>query len=454
MTKYQKLSEKSNSEDSFGNLRQVDEPVVAVLAQEEKISNKDEFNVYKENLEELVEARTEKLIDANEKLKSEIAEKRKTEAKLREEKNKFQMYLDIAAIMIVVLDKSGNVKLINKKGCKILGFKEHEILEKNWFDNFIPDEEKLIVRNVQFSVLNKNIDKYETFENYVLTKSGQKRLISWNNSVLYDSAGEIISTISSGEDITEKREAEEIIKRMNFELEEKVRERTEELEMLNKDLESFSYSISHDLRAPLRHIQGFSELLKQHISDKDSQLSKYISMILNSSNEMGIMIEKLLEFSKFGRKVLKKSQLDLNSILNDILISIEEDTKNRVIVWDIQNLPKITGDEHLIKIALSNLISNAVKYTSKRDSARIEIGFYPKASGNVIYVKDNGAGFDMNFSEKLFGVFQRLHGAEEFDGTGIGLAIVKRIVNKHGGQVWASGKQGKGATFYISLPYK
>jgi PAS domain S-box-containing protein len=414
----------------------------------------DDLKISKEELEELIELRTEKLIQANQKLQQEILEKQKTEAMLLEERNKFQKYIDIAGIMILVLDKNGTVKLVNKKGCKILGCKEDEIIGKNWFENFIPEEDKAILRNVHFNITNKNIEKFEIFENYIVTKKGEKKLILWNNAVLTDSKGEVIATISSGEDITEKKEAEETIKRMNLELEERVMERTKELEILNKDLESFSYSVSHDLKAPLRHIKGFSELLLKNVDENDSKLKKYAELIYQSSNEMGIMIDKLLEFSRLGRKVLNKTKVDMNGMVKEVKRFFEDDVKDRNIIWDIQTLPRVLADEELLKMAFTNLISNAIKYTSKNEVTRIEVVCYSRSEEKVIYVRDNGVGFDMNYAENMFGVFQRLHNPADFEGTGIGLAMTKRIINKHGGKIWAESKPGKGATLFFTIPNK
>lgn len=230
--------------------------------------------------------------------------------------------------------------------------------------------------------------------------------------------------------------------------------RAAELEATNKELESFTYSVSHDLRAPLRHVAGFTELLQKHASSSlDDKSRRYIKSILESAKKMGNLIDDLLGFSRIGRAETRKTAVNLEQLAREAVAESGQDTSGRDIVWRIGSLPVCYGDRSMLKVVLVNLVSNAVKFTRIRPQAEIEIGSVREDAREVeIFVRDNGAGFDMQHANKLFGVFQRLHLPEEFEGTGIGLATVQRIVHRHGGKVRAEGAVDSGATFYFSLP--
>ena len=268
---------------------------------------------------------------------------------------------------------------------------------------------------------------------------------------LKDEAGAIQGGLVVFRDTTERKNSEESIKKLNQDLQ----KRAMELETVNKELEAFSYSVSHDLRAPLRHIDGFAELLlKKAGTALDEKLRRYAEKISESAKELGELIDDLLAFSRVGRSEMRSSLVSLDRMVREEITRLERDIQGRSVSWKIGSLPSTQGDPSMLRLAFFNLLANAVKYTRTRPNAEIEVGCFEDPSGETnFFVRDNGVGFDMKYADKLFGVFQRLHSASEFEGTGIGLANVRRIIHRHGGRTWAEGAVDGGAIFYFSLPH-
>jgi K+-sensing histidine kinase KdpD len=285
---------------------------------------------------------------------------------------------------------------------------------------------------------------------YFFLFMGSAAIIAWFVAVRRRIETDLLRTRDQLQAEVEQRKRREMeIRELNKDLAKRARE----LETSNNELESFAYSVSHDLRAPLRHVVGFSELLQKHASSAlDEKGRRYTQTILESAKRMGALIDDLLAFSRIGRAETKKRLVSLDQLVKEVVAEIGQDTKGRDIVWKIDPLPVCYGDRSMLRLVIVNLLANAVKFTRMRARAEIEIGYVDGENEIQAFVKDNGAGFDMQYVNKLFGVFQRLHLPEDFEGTGIGLATVRRIIHHHGGEVRAEGAVDHGATFTFTLP--
>ena len=325
----------------------------------------------------------------------------------------------------------------------IIGKTDYDFVDRELADFFRENDLKAIAAGK--SVTN------EEWVNYA--DDGHRALLETTKTPMFDSNGILLGVLGIGHDITERKRAEEEIVKLNESLEHRVIERTAELEVANKELEAFSYSVSHDLRAPLRHISGFTDMLLKDAHDKLTEKSQHYLDVINSSAQiMGVMVDDLLSFSRTGRAELKKTTFDMGQVVNEAFEQVIFSVANRNISWNISTLPQVFGDNNLLRLVWVNLLENAVKYTRTREKAVIDIDCKNEMDEFVFSIRDNGVGFDMQYATKLFGVFQRLHSTAEFEGTGIGLANVRRIVLRHGGRVWADAKLDQGATFYFTLP--
>jgi PAS domain S-box-containing protein len=366
----------------------------------------------------------------------DITERKRAEEELE---SFFRLSLD----MLAVADFDGYFKRLNPVWERVLGWSREQLLARPYLDFVHPEDREATL--AEASGLSRGLETL-SFTNRYCCADGSYRWLLWNSSPDPDRR----RIYAAARDVTEKRLAEEEIEKLNREL----KRRVGELASLNQELEAFSYSVSHDLRAPLRHIDGFTRLLgRQAGPGLDEKGRHYLATIEDSVRQMGSLIDELLAFSRLGREEIRSASVDLQAIAREAIREVERDTNGRDVRWTVGALPRVTGDASLLRQVFINLLSNAVKYTGPRSVSSIEVGSVPGDSDEVVcFVRDNGVGFDMKYVDKLFGVFQRLHGAGEFEGTGIGLANVRRVIQRHGGRTWAEGTVDGGATFYFSLP--
>lgn len=370
----------------------------------------------------------------------DITEMKKTEEALRQSEERLRVAATAAEIGMWYWKPGTDFVIVSANWRRLFGIADDaHVTFQTWSDALHPEDRRIAIEE-----LNAASEQHREFRTeYRITRpDGTMRWIIDRGRASYDDRGEPVSMAGVNVDITDRKRAEEEREKL-----------ISDLEALVKELEGFTYSISHDLRAPVRHILAFSELLKEGLWQNLDQTNRtYVTTISSAAGRLGIMIDELLNFSKMGRIKMKKSMVDLNSVVSSIIDEMKEDTSGSVIEWLVNDLCEVPGDSTMLRLVLSNLIYNAVKFSRTRERPRIEIGHREDHENHLIFVRDNGVGFDMAYCDKLFGVFHRLHKQNEFEGTGIGLANVQRIVHRHGGVVWAESKLNEGATFYFSLP--
>lgn len=374
----------------------------------------------------------------------DVTERARMLENLKAQEAQLRSFVTQAPVAVAMLDTEMKYITVSDKWLADYKISKKIVIGKSHYDIFPESVTSSKWRSLHQRVLSgeKLYENKERIQNI----DGSYRWVSWNLIPWYNEPGEIGGIIMFTADVSSEVE-------YSKKLEKEVKERTKELESVNKELEAFSYSISHDLRAPLRSINGFTDILIEEYSNSmDDEGKRLIGIVKDSALMMGKLIDDILGFSKLGKKSIQVSDIDMNILVESVCEEEKHRSINKNVVFSISDLPKAKGDLVLIKQVVVNILSNALKYSSKQEVIKIDIDF--KIENNkVIYIfKDNGAGFSMDYHDKMFGVFQRLHTQSEFEGTGVGLAIVKRIINKHSGEVWAESEIGKGATFFISLP--
>jgi PAS domain S-box-containing protein len=362
---------------------------------------------------------------------------------------RLELQFERMPIVCVLYDERFHVSDINPAAERTFGWRRDEVTGRHPFETFIPPGRHAIVERL-FERLQAG--EYVHASGESLRKDGTRVLLEWVNTPLHREDGTFIGMVSMAQDVTERNRAEEAIRKLNAELEDRVKRRTAQLEEANEELEAFSYSVSHDLRAPLRHIDGFARRLEHDLTGSPASAQRDLSIIRSSAKRMGELIDDLLRFSRTSRMPVSVGRVDLGALVQEMAAQAPPDLGAHEIRWRIGKLPAVLADPSLLRIVLQNLISNAIKYSSTRAVAEIEIGSLRNPQGEtVVYVRDNGVGFDMRYSNKLFGVFQRLHREDEFEGTGIGLATVRRILHRHGARIWGEGEPDRGATFSFTV---
>lgn len=382
----------------------------------------------------------------------DISERRRIEGELRQAEQLFRLMMEsIADYAIVMLDTEGRVSSWNVGVERLLGYTAPEVLGRHFEIFFRPDDRA--AGKPQRELEETAADGRSEDEGWRLRKDDTLFWAYVSTTAVRDEHGALQGFIKVAQDLTERKRAEEEIHRLNEDLEKRVAERTAELETAYKELEGFSYSVSHDLRMPLRAIDGFSRKLLESYRDKlDAEGQRRLNVVRSNAQRMGQLIDDILAFSRMGRAHLSEADIDMAALAQSVFKELQPSGRN--VELRVGTLPVARGDRSMLRQVLANLLANAVKYSRGRDPAVIEVGAAVEDGENVYYVRDNGVGFDMRYVDKLFGVFQRLHSAEEFEGTGIGLAIVKRIISRHDGRVWAEGRPDHGTTIYFSLPRK
>lgn len=371
----------------------------------------------------------------------DITDQMEAQNALRASEQLFKGVVQNAPAIIYILDMNGIFLLSEGLGLELLGLKPGEVVGQSAFDLY--KDFPALTDIIREALTGRKI----TEEIVVGRFTFNSRFTPMRN---HD--GELTSVLGVSFDISERKKLEDALNKLNTELEVRVSSRTEQLQQANQDLEAFAYSVSHDLRAPIRHIDGFSKLMYRAIPQPSDTVTKHFHRITQSSGRMAQMVDDLLTFARLGKKAITQKVVNIDVIVSTVIEELKIELLNRHIEWRIHTLGNLMGDANLLQLAFENLIRNAIKYTALKPEATIEIGSSRTPTEVEFYIRDNGVGFDMAYGDKLFGVFQRLHGHEEFEGTGIGLANVRQIITKHSGSVRAEGKVGEGAIFYLTFP--
>jgi PAS domain S-box-containing protein len=390
--------------------------------------------------------------------------KKMVESELLQSEGKYRLIAENTADAITVLDLELNYVYISPSIEKLHGYSVEEAMGRTLAQTLTPESLKLAIQTFsdEMGLINEgksDFNKTMLLELEEYRKDGSTIWVENSLSFIRNQQGKPVGILSVAKDITERKrqgeelkKAEENLKALNEELENRVSERTAELEATNKELAAFTYSVSHDLRAPLRRICGFSEaILEDHGESLDDKGRDHLERVVKAGKRMSELIDDLLKLSRVTRQELHRDMVDLSTMVRAYLIHLSEIHPQRKVIYTVAEGCIVPGDAALLRIALENLLDNAWKYTEAVDSARVDFGFSKNNGRTICHIRDNGVGFNMNYSDKIFNAFERLHDSEQYPGSGVGLSIVQRIIERHGGSIWAEGAEGEGAVFYISL---
>ncbi|MCG6971020.1 MAG: PAS domain S-box protein [Gammaproteobacteria bacterium] len=403
-----------------------------------------------DELEQRVEERTKELNQANKNLMAEIAAREQMAQALQASEARYRSVVDSQSELICRWRPDGTLTFVNAAYCRNFD-KTREELVGHSFMPLIPEEDHAGIE-AHFASMHKD-NPVGTLEHRVIAPNGQIRWQRWTNHATFNEKGQIVEFQSVGNDVTERRQVEMEVKRYREHLEELVAQRTTELQASNKELEAFSYTIAHDLRSPLRSITSFSQILKAEAAQKlnDEELDS-LNRVISSGKYMAQLIDDILRLARITRNEMRLENIDVSAMCQQVAARLNQSEPERSVTWKIAPGINVWGDHKAVAILLDNLLENAWKFTRDASNATIELGTSYDQGEETFFVKDNGVGFDMQYVNKLFHAFQRLHHPSQFEGTGIGLATVRHIVERHGGKVWVQAVEGEGATFYISLP--